>query len=60
MDRLEEVEKASYLSVTNQTLSLVQDLTAFAIRVESPGLPPVSSVAKEALVCLLGRLVYAV
>ena len=60
MDRLEEAEKAFYLSVTNQTLSLVQDLTAFVMRVESPGLLPVSSATKEALVCLLGGLVYAV
>ena len=60
MDRLKKAEKASYLSVAIQTLSLVQDLAAFVMRVESPGLLPVSSAAKEALVCLLGGLVCAV
>ena len=60
MDWLKEAEKASYLSVANQTLSLVQDLAAFVMRVESPGLLPISSAAKEVLEYLLGGLVYAV
>jgi len=48
MDRLKEVEKASYLTVANHSLSKVQDLTASVVRVENPGQSLVSFAAKEA------------
>jgi len=48
MDRLKEAERASFLSVTNHFLLEVQDSTAFAMRVVSPGQNLVLSAAKEA------------
>ena len=60
MDQLKEAEKASYLTVANHSLWSVQDLTAFVVRVENPGLLLVSSAAKEAWVCLLVKRVFAV
>jgi len=60
MDRLKEVEKASYLTVTNHSLWSVQDLTASIVRVENPGQNLVLFAAKEALVCLLVKRVFVV
>jgi len=60
MDWLKEAEKASYLTVANRSLSEAQDLAASVMRVESPGQNLVSSAAKEALVCLLVKWVFAV
>jgi len=60
MDWLKEAEKASYLTVANHSLWLVQDLTASAVRVENPGQNLVSFAIKEALVCLLVEQVYMV
>jgi len=60
MDWLKEAEKASYLTVTNQSLYLVQDLTACIVRVENPGLLLVSFAAMEVWVCLLVEWVFVV
>jgi len=60
MDRLKEVEKASFLAVANHFPLLVQDSAASVRRVESPGRNLVSSAAKEALECLFVERVFVV